>query len=854
MTEKTVTLHIDGIPYEVPAGMNLVDAARVYANIEIPIFCYHPKMAPVGMCRMCLVDLGFEVRDRATGELVLNEDGTPQVRWGRKLETACTQRVTAGMYIRTTTPAVQEARKDVLEFLLSSHPLDCPICDKGGECPLQNLTMRHGPGTSRMAFSEKMHLAKNVPLGDLIFLDRERCIQCARCVRFQAETVGDDVLAFHERGRKLQIITISDPPFDTYFSGNTTDICPVGALTTADFRFGARPWELTNVPSISPHGPVGENIVAGTRLDRDSGGVKVIKRILPRQNEDVNEIWISDKTRFGHHFSLSPDRLRTPLVRKRNSLSEVAWDDAIKAAAKALKDAGNSVGFIGGPMTSNEDFFALRELAGQVGSRKLGVWPANLGDPRPVAEAGIASGSRLSELHQGDAILVIASDLEEEAPIWFLQVKQAADRGAKVVVANLRATKLDRYADRMEYRPRDAVKVLNSLVAPVLKMAPEGVEGLDDLQKALKDVPGTSAALAEALAGAQSLVIFVGNDGLTPDEHSALLQAAANFLVVTGHAGKHNSGLVPVWPGANTQGGFDLGFSAADSRAMLKNPPDVLVICGADVAADPAWVAAIEKSFVIYLTLFPDQTMPYADVVLPIQSFAEGEGTFTNAMRRVQRFYTLHGPAGESLPAWLAVARLAEKLGGPKPRRSPALVMKAITEAVELYAEMSYPTLARVEPQLPPIGDSPGFYGGAAAPAVGGTGLQWATKAEGRGKLRVRPVEAPAAVSVRADEVLVCPVRRLYDRAPEFYASALMRGHIPEPFAVLSSADAEARGIAAGDAITVAVAGLTHEVTAVVDATAPQGVVFVPLALSATPLPLVPTAGTVAKVAELAVG
>ncbi|MBN2469768.1 MAG: molybdopterin-dependent oxidoreductase, partial [Anaerolineae bacterium] len=521
MTDKTVTLHIDDIPYEVPAGMNLVDAARIYAKVEIPIFCYHPKMDPVGMCRMCLVDLGFEMRDRASGELLLNEDGTPQIRWGRKLETACTQMVTNGMHIRTTTEQVQEARKDVLEFLLSSHPLDCPICDKGGECPLQNLTMRHGPGISRMAFEDKMHLDKHVPLGDLIYLDRERCIQCARCVRFQDEVVGDDVLGFHERGRHLQIITISDPPFDTYFSGNTTDICPVGALTTADFRFGARPWEMDNLPSISPHGPVGENIAASVRLDRDAGGVKMIKRILPRQNEDVNEIWISDKTRFGHHFSMSPDRLRAPMLRKRGSLNEASWEEALKAAAKAIKEAGDDIGFIGGPMTANEDFFAMRELAGLVGATQLGVWPPNLGDPAPVADAGIASGSRLTEMGRGDAILVIASDLEEEAPIWFLQVKQAADRGARVVVANMRDTKLDRYADRMNYRPGGAVKVMNSLVAPVVKDA-EGIDGLDALRKSLNGSAETSQALAKELAGADSLVIFVGDDGLTPDEHTAL--------------------------------------------------------------------------------------------------------------------------------------------------------------------------------------------------------------------------------------------------------------------------------------------------------------------------------------------
>ncbi len=818
----TVTIHIDGVPYAVPDGMNLVDAARIYAGVEIPIFCYHPKMKPVGMCRMCLVDLGFEVRDRATGELALNPDGTPQVRWGRKLETGCTTVTRAGMYVRTRTEQVQEARRDVLEFLLSSHPLDCPVCDKGGECPLQNLTMRHGPGTSRMAYDDKAHLDKHVPLGDLIYLDRERCIQCARCVRFQDEVVGDDVLAFHERGRRLQIITTSTPAFDTYFSGNTTDICPVGALTTADFRFGARPWELTNVPSISPHGPVGENIALSMRLDRDSGGVQVIKRIIPRQNEDVNEIWISDKTRFGHHFTLSPDRLREALVRKRGELTPVALDDALKAAAKALKEAGSSVGFIGGPMTTNEDFYALRELAAHVGSRRLGLWPATLGDAAPVAEVGIASGSRLTELGQGDAVLVVASDLEEEAPIWFLQAKQAADRGAALIVANLRATKLDRYASQtVRYGLGGAVGYLD----------------------------GTASD--EALAQAANLVVFVGNEGLGAEEHSAVLRAAANLLIATGHAGRRNNGLIPVWPGANTQGGFDLGFESAATRVMLNNVPDVLIVVGADMAETPAGAAALDAAkFVIVLGLFPDATTAKADVVLPIQSFAERDGTFTNALRRVQRFYTAQGPVGESLPAWQLVGLLGQRLGMDRPRRSAALVMKALAESVKLYAGMSYPALAEAVPQLPPIGISPGFYGGTAAPPAGGTGLQWPSVAEQGKPVKVVAVKAPPVVQAGAGELVIVPLRRLYDRAPEFFASAVMHGRIPRPFVALHPSDAARLGVSDGGRVSLSAAGSTLDVIAVVTDDAPQGLALLPQRLAPGAFPQEPVAGKIAPVAE----
>jgi len=224
----TVKITVDDVEYEVPAGMNLVDAVKEYAGVDIAVFCYHPKLGHDGNCRMCLIELGAPRKNRETGEM--------ELAWYPKLETACTQKTFDGLAIRTTSEKVVNGRREILEFLLSSHPLDCPVCDKGGECPLQNLTMRHGPGTSRMYFTDKMKLGKHVPLGELIYLDQERCIHCARCIRFSDQIADDQVLGFDQRGRKQRIITYSDPGFDSIFSGNTTDICPVGALTTADFR------------------------------------------------------------------------------------------------------------------------------------------------------------------------------------------------------------------------------------------------------------------------------------------------------------------------------------------------------------------------------------------------------------------------------------------------------------------------------------------------------------------------------------------------------------------------------------------------------------------------------------------
>jgi len=236
---KQVALIINEQPVTVPEGTLIVNAAK-RIGIDIPVFCYHPKMEPVGMCRQCLVEVGRPMIDRATHQPIM-ENGRAKIQFGAKLETACTTPVSEGMVVLTASDKAKAGQNDNLEFLLTSHPLDCPVCDKGGECPLQNLTMAYGPDKSRYLYNDKMHLAKAVPLGELIYLDRERCIQCARCIRFQENIAGEAVISFFQRGRALEIITDSDPGFDSVFSGNTTDICPVGALTTADFRFGARP-------------------------------------------------------------------------------------------------------------------------------------------------------------------------------------------------------------------------------------------------------------------------------------------------------------------------------------------------------------------------------------------------------------------------------------------------------------------------------------------------------------------------------------------------------------------------------------------------------------------------------------
>jgi len=856
----TVTLYIDGQAYQVPKGANLVDAAKLH-HIPIPVFCYHPKLKPVGMCRMCLVELGNLSINRETSQPDLDENGQPVFKWLPKLQTACTQTVTDGMAIRTTTQKVIEGRDDILEFLLTSHPLDCPVCDKGGECPLQNLTMAYGPGNSRFIFDDKMRLAKHVPLGELIFLDRERCIQCARCPRFCDEVVGDDVLAFHERGRRLQIVTVSEPPFNSKFSGNTTDICPVGALTTADFRFGARPWEMDEVPTICPHCPVGCNLSASTRIDRDFGGKKMIKRIMPRQNEDVNEIWICDKGRFGHHHSRVNERLETPMVKRDGQWVPIDWATAYQEIAAKLQMHRNHTGVVAGPSLSNEDLWELRKVAGlSSDDAKRGFWPATVTGLEQVTQAGVGVGTRIQDMGRDSAILVIASDFEEEAPIWWLQVKQAADRGAIVAVANARPTKLDQYAKVViRYQYGEAVNILNSIAARARSskktdkaLIGARVDGYEDLGAGLKKVKPSETLVeaADKLLEAKNLIIFAGAEGLSLEEHGELMQAAANLLIITGHTARPNNGLVGVWPGANIQGAMDMGFSAEATRDWLDNPPSMWGIAGANPAAEDArFSAALDKAdYVVVTSLFMTETADKADLVLPSQSFAEREGTFTNGMRRVQRFYTAQGVVGEALPDWKIFAHIGEQMGGEKPRISAAAVMREITQKVLRYAEMSYSNLAQVTEQFPDVGGDDLYYGGTAYTNHGGLGVMWPTNAENeRYRFTVRPVKTE---STKAAGLLVVPVDVLYDRDMLFEPSQLMHLRIPEPYAELNQADAAQLGINNGELIVITVGEQHIEVTARVDGKAPVGALLLPRQVAKTPIPTLPTIGTVQKLQE----
>ncbi len=703
-----VNLTIDGIKVAVAKGTLIVDAAK-RVGVDIPVFCYHPKLKPVGMCRMCLVEVGRAQKDRTSGQWALDDKGQIKITFAPKLETACTTLVDENMVVQTASAKVLAARREVLELLLTSHPLDCPVCDKGGECPLQNLTLRHGPAESRFVFDEKQHLPKHVPLGDLIYLDRERCIQCGRCVRFQKDVVDEPVIGFYARGRQMQIVTYSEPGFDSQWSGNTTDICPVGALTTADFRFGARPWEMTPSPSVCNLCPVGCNLTFSLRREAQAKGQFVIKRVLPRQNEAVNEIWLCNRGRFGYHAIERADRLTTPLVRREGELKPATWDEALALAGARLKAAGAHLVALAGGGLSNEDFYALRQAVSRLGGQV--ELDATLGGGQAIQQAGVGAGTNLGTLGKGSAIVVIAADLEKAAPLWWLRVKQAADRGATLIVAQAQPTRLGRYArfDR-RYAPGAEGALVQELAA------------------------GTSDA-AQAFAQAENAIIFYGGAGLSFEASTALAQACARLLTTTGHAGKANNGLIAVWPQNNMQGAWDMGVRPSGRPlADVVQGAEAVWLAGTDPLGEKRLAAEALTGFVVVQDLYLTETAQRADVVLPAAAWAERDGTYTSGERRVQRFYAALPPRGK------ADFEIAAALGAPAGLSLPgtaAAVMGEMARAVPAYAEVTYDRLAQTEPQWPAVGDRDLYFGGTAYKNLWGTGLPLRTEGE-RGKAPAR--------------------------------------------------------------------------------------------------------------------
>lgn len=876
-----VTIVVDGKDVQAPKGVMLVEAAKA-AGVEIPVFCYHPKLVPVGMCRMCLVEIGAPGKDRVTGAPILDEQGRPVIQWQPKLITACTTPVTDGMHVRTANQRVADAWRGTLEFLLTSHPLDCPVCDKGGECPLQDLTFAHGPDLSRFYKRNKFHFPKPIPLGELIWLDQERCIYCARCIRFCEEVANDPVLEFADRNRGQHIVTYSDPPFDSYFSGNTTDICPVGALTTEDFRFKARPWELRNNPSVCPHCPVGCNIVLGTRAGE-------IKRIMPRHNEWVNELWICDKGRFGHHFVGAADRLKTPLIRGEDGAFHAAtWDEALtlvadRLAAIAAGHGAGAIGGIAGDRLPNEDLYLFQKFFRQVlGSPNLDhrvQWPVGTGIEAAVARVGLPGGSNLGTLGKGSAVLLIGADLEEEQPVAYLRLRKAARSGAHLIVAQSRTTKeMSDAAQVLRYRPGGEAHLIAALLKNLFATegaidesfgGKKGLAGSDAVVAGVQELPapadlarqaGLTAAdvqaAAGAIAGAGQLVVMVGREALAGAGANAraLVDGIVALLAATGKAGKENSGLVALWPHNNTQGANDMGILpdfgpgyepldevGATIEQMFTGAAGLRAayIVGADPARDyptsRATLAGLD--FLVVQDLFLTETAQMAHVVLPAASFAERAGTFTNMERRVQRLAEGLPAPGEARPDWWIIAQMADHFDADWPiYASVEDVASELIRQVKLYKGLSYEKLEG-EP-VPWTSTAAGHH------IYTGTGLlntwfgqQWEVEAQARKPKFELRWTAPGEVATPASgQMRIVASRRLHDRGTMITRSELLDLRRARPYAALSPTDAGALGVTEADQVTVCTNGAAVTLPVRLDARLVPGTIVIPADVDSTEL------------------
>ena len=797
---KQVTLTIDGKQVTVPEGIVVADAAKM-VGIDIPVFCHHPKLEPVGMCRMCLVEIGRPMRDRATGQFVM-ENGAPKIQFMPKLETACTNKVEDGMVVLTQTAKATEGQKGTVEFLLTSHPLDCPICDKGGECPLQNLTMAHGPGKSRFLYDEKLHLDKMVPLGELIWLDRERCIQCARCIRFQDEIAGDSVIGFDERGRSMQIVSFSDPGFDSVFSGNTSDICPVGALTTADFRFGARPWELDAQASICTQCPVGCNTTLNTRREAKSGGDIVVKRVMPRQNEEVNEIWLCDKGRFAYHYAESKKRLSRPMVRKDRKLARASWDAATKLAADNFLKAKKDFVILASGRLSNEDLFNLKSLSEH--SEGKAYLYSEMAGGELTSLVGVSEGTNFGKMGAGTAIVVVASDLYQEAPVWYLRVKQAAERGATLIVLNARETKLDRFASFVvRYAYGDEVKTVQDL--------------------------GRKSKISDAFMKAENAVILFGSDGLGVAGSAGLASACARLLNETEHVGKPNNGLIGVWERANDQGAWEIGFNVEDDLAKVLKGKAVYIIGADPVADDPKLARALESAeFVAVQDVMETATTEMADVVLPAQAFTERAGTLTSGERRVQRFYPAVPVTGDAKADFSITSQIARHMGVVLEGTSVSAVFDILTESVKSFEGLTYARLAEVKPQWPIVGRGDLYYGGTTYENTQGMGAHLSAAATRGEKVSIPRVQKEAAPRPRENELLAVPVTKLYDRGTTVLSAELLHERIGETSISLHPDAAHNLGVETGQTVNVSFNGVSGEAIVKLDDTIPVGVALIP--------------------------
>ncbi|HTI16104.1 MAG TPA: NADH-quinone oxidoreductase subunit NuoG [Trinickia sp.] len=632
-----VELEIDGKKVEVPEGSMVIQAAHK-ADTYVPHFCYHKKLSIAANCRMCLVDV----------------EKMP------KAVPACATPVSAGMVVRTTSDKAVKAQQAVMEFLLVNHPLDCPICDQGGECQLQDLAVGYGKSASRYSEEKRVVFHKNV--GPLISMEEmTRCIHCTRCVRFGQEVAGVMEFGMLGRGEHSEITTFVGKTVDSELSGNMIDLCPVGALTSKPFRFSARTWELSRRKSLSPHDSVGANLVVQVKNNR-------VMRVLPLENEAINECWISDKDRFSYEGLNSEERLTQPMIKQDGEWIETDWQTALDYVAKAIKGisaehGANALAMLGSPHSTVEELFLLKQLAKSLGTPNVD-FRLRQSDFSAAPAGAPWLGMPLADLSTLDAALIIGSFLRRDQPLMAARLRQAAKTGAAIHL--LHATgdcSLIPSAKAIVAAPSQWLAALAGIAAAVSRASGAALpEGFGDV-----DVSAAAQDVAAALMSGERRVVLLGNSAVQHPDFSrihALAQwvadhtgATLGFLTEAANTvGAHLVGALPDAGGLNARDVFE---APRKGYLLLNVEPEF------DTANPAAAIAALQQAeAVVMLTPFKCGT-EYADVLLPIAPFTETAGAFVNAQGTLQTFNGIVRPHRETRPGWKVLRVLGNVLGLP---------------------------------------------------------------------------------------------------------------------------------------------------------------------------------------------
>ncbi len=643
-----VEIELDGKKVEVPPGSMVMHAADK-AGTYIPHFCYHKKLSIAANCRMCLVD----------------------VEKAPKPMPACATPVTMGMVVRTKSDKAIKAQKSVMEFLLINHPLDCPICDQGGECQLQDLAVGYGGGASR--YEEEKRVVFHKDVGPLISMEEmSRCIHCTRCVRFGQEIAGVMELGMSHRGEHSEIETFVGQSVDSELSGNMIDLCPVGALTSKPFRYSARTWELSRRKSVSPHDSTGANLIVQVKNNR-------VLRVVPLENEVVNECWIADRDRFSYEALNSDERLTQPMIKQGGEWKTVDWQTALEYVANGLRNirqqhGAAAIGLLASPHSTVEELALAGALVRGLGSENIDtrLRHADFSNAAPAGQARFL-GTSIASLSELQRVLVIGSNVRKDHPLFAQRLRQAARKGAQISAI-------------VAAQPDWAMSLTHVVEAGFN----EWVVALARVARAVADLKGSTAPvsveadevsrqIAASLLGGERKALLLGNAAAHHAQASSLLalsqwiatETGASFGYLTEAANTVGAQLVNALPGQNGLNAAQMLGGALKAALLLNVEP------GLDTAVDGSALSQAE----MVVTLSPFKTnLEFSDVLLPIAPFAETSGSFVNAEGRLQSFHAVVKPLGETRPAWKVLRVMANmlELPGFSHESSQAIVSEAL--------------------------------------------------------------------------------------------------------------------------------------------------------------------------------